>query len=84
MLDVYVHNHLSVKHFHGISSGNPHPYSLKSRYGKVRKEEIVGSEKQLEYRLVDLMSDAHGNQDVVDAIMKIVVFLKTRDATPAK
>ena len=40
----------------------------------------IGSEKQLEYRLVDLMSDAHGNQDVMDAIIKIISFLKTRTA----
>src|SRR5215216_4007472 len=26
---------LRTKHFHGISSGNQHPYLLKSRYGKV-------------------------------------------------
>ena len=27
---------LRTKHFHGVSSGNQHPYLLKSRYGKVR------------------------------------------------
>src|SRR5215217_4072632 len=27
---------LRTKHFHEVSSGNQHPYLLKSRYGKVR------------------------------------------------
>src|SRR5215216_7696569 len=27
---------LRIKHFHGVSAGNQHPYLLKSRYGKVR------------------------------------------------
>jgi hypothetical protein len=27
---------LGTKHFHGVSSGNRHPYWLKSQYGKVR------------------------------------------------
>ena len=31
------YNLLRTKHFHGVSSGNQHPYLLKSRYGKVRK-----------------------------------------------
>ena len=26
---------LRIKHFHGVSAGNEHPYLLKSRYGKV-------------------------------------------------
>ena len=34
MLDVYVHNPLSVKHFHGASAGNVHECSLKSSIGK--------------------------------------------------
>ena len=28
---------LRTKYFHGVSSGNQHPYLLKSRYGKVRE-----------------------------------------------
>jgi hypothetical protein len=35
MLDVYVHNLLSMKIFHGVLAGNVHEYSLKSRIGKV-------------------------------------------------
>jgi hypothetical protein len=31
-----VHNPLSVKHFHGVSAGNTHECSLKSRIGEVR------------------------------------------------
>jgi hypothetical protein len=27
---------LRIKYFHGVSTGNQHPYLLKSRYGKVR------------------------------------------------
>ena len=28
---------LRIKHFHGVSAGDQHPYLLKSRYGKVSK-----------------------------------------------
>src|SRR5215471_9115180 len=28
---------LRTKHFHGVPSASPHAYSLKSRYGKVRR-----------------------------------------------
>jgi putative ABC transport system substrate-binding protein len=35
MPDVCVHNHWSMKSFHGVSTGNVHEYSLKSRIGKV-------------------------------------------------
>src|SRR4029453_7931791 len=31
---------LRTKHFHGVSSGNQHPYLLKSRYGKVSAERL--------------------------------------------
>src|SRR5215211_2776197 len=34
----WVHKRLRIKYFHGVSSGNQHPYLLKSRYGKVRIE----------------------------------------------
>ena len=44
----------------------------------------VITEKALEYRLVDLMSDAIGNPDVMQAIITIVTFLKSRDAEPVK
>jgi hypothetical protein len=33
-----VHNPLSVKRFHGVSAGNTHECSLKSRIGEVRKK----------------------------------------------
>src|SRR4030095_5181456 len=33
--DMWAHNLLRTKHFHGVPSGNQHPYLLKSRYGKV-------------------------------------------------
>ena len=42
------------------------------------------TEKALEYRLVDLMTDAMGDQEVMQAIIKVVTFLKTRDAATAK
>ena len=32
---MWAYNLLRTKHFHGVSSGNQHPYLLKSRYGKV-------------------------------------------------
>jgi hypothetical protein len=31
----WAYNPLRTQRFHGVSSGNPHPYLLKSRYGKV-------------------------------------------------
>jgi len=34
-LEIWACNLLSTKHFHGVSSGNQHPYLLTSRYGKV-------------------------------------------------
>lgn len=37
------------------------------------------SEKALEYRLVDLMSAAMGEPDVMNAIIKVITFLKTRE-----
>lgn len=46
------------------------------------------TEKALEYRLVDLMSDAMDDPEVMQAIIKVVTFLKARDAAkknaPAK
>src|SRR5215217_8013431 len=35
------YNLLRTKHFHGVSSGNPHPYWLKPRYGKVRIMQVL-------------------------------------------
>jgi hypothetical protein len=32
---MWTYNFLRAKHFHGVSSGNQHPYWLTSRYGKV-------------------------------------------------
>lgn len=40
----------------------------------------VMTEKALEYRLVDLMSDAMDDAEVMHAIIKVVTFLKARDA----
>lgn len=37
------------------------------------------TEKALEYRLVDLMTEAMGDQEVLDAIIKVVTFLKASD-----
>lgn len=38
--------------------------------------------KALEYQLVDLMSDAAADQDALQAIIKVITFLKTKDAKP--
>jgi hypothetical protein len=38
------------------------------------------SEKALEYRLVDLMSEAAGDPEVMGAIIKVITFLKTKNA----
>lgn len=37
-------------------------------------------EKPLEYRLVDLMSEAMDDQEVMQAIIRVITFLKVRDA----
>jgi hypothetical protein len=34
-IEMWARKRLRIKRFHGISSGNPHAYSLQSRYGKV-------------------------------------------------
>jgi len=34
--EMWAYKPLRTKCFHGVSSGNQHPYLLKSRYGKVR------------------------------------------------
>ncbi|MEL6283813.1 MAG: DUF5343 domain-containing protein [Pseudomonadota bacterium] len=39
------------------------------------------SEKALEYRLVDLMTEAAGQQQVMNAIITVITFLKTKDVT---
>lgn len=39
------------------------------------------TEKALEYRLVDLMADAMSDQEVLQAIIRVITFLKARDAT---
>ena len=37
---------MRTKHFHGVSAGHPHPYWLKSRYGKVSAlREIISKNK---------------------------------------
>lgn len=42
------------------------------------------TEKALEYRLVDLMSDAINQPEVMQAIITVITFLKSRDAEPKK
>lgn len=42
------------------------------------------TEKLLEYRLVDLMAEAMDDPEVLQAIIKVVTFLKARDAKPKK
>lgn len=39
------------------------------------------TEKALEYRLVDLMSEAAGDAEVMGAIIKVITFLKTRETS---
>jgi hypothetical protein len=34
--EMWAYNLLRTKYFHGVLSGNKHPYLLRSRYGKVR------------------------------------------------
>lgn len=41
------------------------------------------NEKALEYRLVDLMSEAAGNEEVMKSIIHVITFLKTKDAAKA-
>ncbi len=38
------------------------------------------SEKALEYRLVDLMTEAAADPEVMSAIIKVITFLKTKNA----
>lgn len=45
------------------------------------KPPVVVTEKALEYRLVDLMTDAMDDPEVMQAIIKVVTFLKTREAS---
>jgi hypothetical protein len=35
--EMWAYNLLRTKYFHGVSSGNQHPYLLKSRYGKASR-----------------------------------------------
>ncbi len=42
------------------------------------------SEKALEYRLVDLMSEAVSDPEVMTAIVTIITFLKTKEANAKK
>ncbi len=42
------------------------------------------TEKQLEYRLVDLMADAAGDPEVMQAIIKVITFLKTEGVKATK
>ena len=38
------------------------------------------TEKALEYRLVDLMAEAMDDPETLQAILKVITFLKARDA----
>jgi hypothetical protein len=40
------------------------------------------TEKALEYKLVDLLGEAAGNEEVMSSIIKVVTWLKTRDVAP--
>lgn len=42
------------------------------------------TEQKLEYRLVDLMSQAIGEPEVLQAILTVITFLKTKDVNPVK
>lgn len=44
----------------------------------------VITEKALEYRLVDLMADAASDAETMQAIIKVITFLKTREAAKQK
>ncbi len=69
--------------------------SIQSNSGLPKKEDVINppppprhteiSEKALEYRLVDLMTEAASKPNVMDAIIEVITFLKTKDVTePAK
>jgi hypothetical protein len=51
--------------------------------GRQPPHDPPATEKALEYKLVDLMADAHDQPDVMQAIIKVVTFLKTREAGKA-
>ena len=56
-ITMWTYNFLRTKHFHGISSGNQHPYLLKSRYGKVRWSKHLTNSPFLDPR-------AHSNRNL--------------------
>lgn len=51
--------------------------------GKPYTQPVI-SEKALEYRLVDLMTEAAGSPDVLQSIVNVITFLKIKDAEPPK
>ncbi len=62
------------------SNSSAPPAAINNQSAVAQQTEKV-TEKQLEYRLVDLMSDAMEDPEVMDAIIKVVKFLKTRNAS---
>lgn len=56
---------------------NPNPPSLKDPNAPGGKNQLT--EKALEYRLVDLMSEAAGNEEVMKSIVNVITFLKTKE-----
>ena len=68
MLDVYVHNLLSMKHFHGVSAGNPHECSLKLSIGKVRIKYLsIHKSRKYDYCRIDI----EGWEDILKATKNI-------------
>ncbi|MCB1757956.1 MAG: hypothetical protein KDJ38_20730, partial [Gammaproteobacteria bacterium] len=56
----------------------PNPPPLKDPNALGEKNQMT--EKALEYRLVDLMSEAAGNEEVMKSIINVITFLKTKEA----
>jgi len=70
---------------HSSSSSRKSRKQRKSTKGEseapaVPPKPSVMTEKALEYRLVDLMSEAAGDTEVMKAIISVITFLKTKDA----
>src|SRR5437764_9815474 len=65
--EMWACNFLRTKHFHGVSSGNQHPYWLKSRYGKVSKVRLVICCVSLNHRILL----ANSNQWYFNKLVKI-------------
>ena len=62
---IWAHNLLRTKHFHEVSSGNQHPYLLKSRYGKVSnllkaRQELGFAQANVRLQSLRLTQAEHG------------------------